>query len=148
MEAMKCGLTSEMILVRFDPGERLLEGLRELIRTEGIRMGLVVSGIGTLSDCRLHQAIAGYPPNLMTRRQEYLELKGSYEIASIQGIIADGEPHLHITVCEGHQTVAGHLEDGCVVMGVAEVAILRGEGPPLLRVIRGPEKIKQLTADA
>jgi len=146
MEAMKCGVTSEMILVRFDPGERLLEGLRELIRTEGIRMGLVVSGIGTLSDCRLHQAIAGYPPNLMTRRQEYLELKGSYEIASIQGIIADGEPHLHITVCEGHQTVAGHLEDGCVVMGVAEVAILRGEWAPLRRAIRRPEKIKQLTA--
>jgi hypothetical protein len=146
METMKCGLTSEMILVRFDPGERLLEGLRELIRTEDIRMGLVVSGIGTLSDCRLHQAIAGYPPNLMTRRQEYLELKGSYEIASIQGIIADGEPHLHITVCEGHQTVAGHLEDGCVVMGVAEVAIVRGEWAPLRRAIRGPEKIKQLTA--
>jgi Plants and Prokaryotes Conserved (PCC) domain len=62
MEAVKCGLTSEMILVRFDPGERLLEGLRELIRAEGIRTGLVVSGIGTLSDCRLHQSVAGYPP--------------------------------------------------------------------------------------
>jgi predicted DNA-binding protein with PD1-like motif len=148
MEAMKGGLTSEMILVRFDPGERLLEGLREVIRAEGIRLGLVVSGIGTLSDCRLHQAVAGYPPNLMTRHQEYLELKGSYEIASIQGIIADGEPHLHITVCEGSRTIAGHLEDGCVVMGVAEVAMLRSEGAALRRVIRGPEKIKQLTAGA
>jgi predicted DNA-binding protein with PD1-like motif len=145
MEAIKCGLTSEMILVRFDPGERLLEGLRDVIRAEGIRMGLVVSGIGTLSDCRLHQAVAGYPPDLMTRHQEYLDLKGSYEIASIQGIIADSEPHLHITVCEGRQTVAGHLEDGCVVMGVAEVAILRGEGGSVRRVIRGPEKIRQLT---
>ena len=65
---------------------------------------------------------------------------------AVQGIIADSEPHLHITVCEGRQTVAGHLEEGCVVMGVAEVAILRGEGVPLRRVIRGPEKIKQLTA--
>jgi predicted DNA-binding protein with PD1-like motif len=148
MEAMRCGLTSEMILVRFDPGERLLEGLRDVIRAEGIRLGLVVSGIGTLSDCRLHQAVAGYPPNLMTRHQEYLELKGSYEIASIQGIIADGEPHLHITVCEGSRTIAGHLEDGCVVMGVAEVAMLRSEGAALRRVIRGPEKIKQLTAGA
>jgi hypothetical protein len=31
---------------------------------------------------------------------------------------------------------------------VAEVAILRGEAVPLRRVIRGPEKIKQLTAAA
>jgi len=146
MEAIKRGLTSEMILVRFDPGERLLEGLRELIRAEGIRTGLVVSGIGTLSDCRLHQSVAGYPPNLMTRHQEYLELKGSYEIASIQGIIADGDPHLHITLSEGSHTVAGHLEEGCVVMTLAEVAILRGEGAPIRRVIRGPEKIKGLTA--
>jgi hypothetical protein len=146
MEAVKCGLTSEMILVRFDPGELLLEGLRELIRAEGIRTGLVVSGIGTLSDCRLHQSVAGYPPNLMTRHQEYLELRGSYEIASIQGIIADGDPHLHITLSEGSHTVAGHLEDGCVVMTLAELAILRGEGAPVRRVIRGPEKVKQLTA--
>jgi predicted DNA-binding protein with PD1-like motif len=135
-----------MILVRFDPGERLLEGLRDLIRAEGIRTGLVVSGIGTLSDCRMHQAFAGYPPNLLTRHQEYLELKGSYEIASIQGIIADGQPHLHLTICEGSQTIAGHLEDGCVVMTTAEVAILRGEDSPVRRVIRGPAKINQLTA--
>jgi predicted DNA-binding protein with PD1-like motif len=147
VEAIKCRLTSEMIMVRLDPGERLLEGLREVIRAEGIRTGVVVSGIGSLSECRLHQVVAGYPPNLMTRHQEYLELKGSYEIASIQGIIADGEPHLHLTVCEGSHTVAGHLEDGCVVLGVAEVAILRAEDTPVRRVVRGPEKIKQLTAN-
>jgi predicted DNA-binding protein with PD1-like motif len=75
-----------------------------------------------------------------------VELKGSYEIASIQGIIADGEPHLHLTVCEGNQTVAGHLEDGCVVLGVAEVAILSAGGAPVRRVVRGPAKINQLTA--
>lgn len=147
MEAIKCRVTSDMILVRFDPGERLLEGLREVIRAEGVRTGVVVSGIGSLSVCRLHQVVAGYPPDLMTRHQEYLEIKGSYEIASIQGIIAEGEPHLHLTVCEGSHTVAGHLEDGCVILGVAEVAMLRVEGTPVRRVIRGPEKIKQLTAE-
>jgi predicted DNA-binding protein with PD1-like motif len=146
VESIKCTLTSEMILARFDPGERLLEGLRELIRAEGIRTGLVVSGIGTLSDCRLHQSVAGYPPNLLTRHQEYLEFKGSYEIASIQGIIADGEPHLHLTISEGDHTVAGHLEDGCVVLTLAEVAILRAGAAPVRRVVRGPEKIKRLTA--
>jgi predicted DNA-binding protein with PD1-like motif len=146
VESIKCTLTSEMILARFDPGERLLEGLRELIRSEGIRTGLVVSGIGTLSDCRLHQSVAGYPPNLLTRHQEYLEFKGSYEIASIQGIIADGEPHLHLTISEGDHTVAGHLEDGCVVLTLVEVAILRAGAAPVRRVVRGPEKIKRLTA--
>jgi predicted DNA-binding protein with PD1-like motif len=147
VEAIKCRATSEMILVRFDPGDGLLEVLREVLRAEGVVTGVVVSGIGSLSRLRLHQVVAGYPPNLMTRRQEFLELKGSYEIASIQGIIADGEPHLHLTVCEGERTVAGHLEDGCVVLGVAEVAILRAEAASVRRVIRGPERIKQLTVE-
>jgi uncharacterized protein len=146
MEAFKCGLTSEMILVRFDPGELLLEGLRDVIRAEGIRMGLVVSGIGTLSDCRVHQSVAGYSPNLLTRHQDYLEFTGCYEIAAIQGIIADGDPHLHITLCEGSRTVAGHLEERCKVMTLAEVAILRGMEAPIRRVFRGPEKIKGLVA--
>ncbi len=146
MEAIKCHLTSEMILVRFDPGEDLLKGLREVIRAEGIRTGVVVSGIGTLSDCRFHHAVAGYPPDLMTRHQEYFELKGSYEIASVQGIIADGQPHLHLTLCDKNHTVAGHLEDGCVVLAIAELAILRADGASVRRVVRGQEKINQLTA--
>ncbi len=146
MEAIKCRLTSEMILVRFDPGEDLLQGLREVIRTEGIRTGVVVSGIGTLSDCRFHQAVAGYPPDLMTRHQEYVELKGSYEIASVQGIIAEGQPHLHLTLCDANHTVAGHLEDGCLVLAIAELAILRADDTPVRRVVRGKAKINQLTA--
>lgn len=146
MESIKSRLVSEMLLVRFDPGELLLEGLRELLRAEGVRTGVVISGIGTLSDCRLHQSVAGYPPNLLTRHQDYLEFKGSYEIASIQGIIADGEPHLHLTICEGERTVAGHLEEGCVVMTLAELAILRIDGAPIRRLVQGEAKIKQITA--
>ncbi|HTU01715.1 MAG TPA: PPC domain-containing DNA-binding protein, partial [Candidatus Sulfotelmatobacter sp.] len=140
--------TSEIILVRFDPGELLLEGLREVIKAEAIGTAVVVSGIGTFSDCRIHQSVAGYPPNLLTRHQDYLELKGCYEIAAIQGIIANGEPHLHVTLSEGHSTIAGHLEDGCRVMTLAEIAILRVEGVPARRKCRGPERIRQLTAEA
>ena len=124
METIKGSLSSELILARFDPGEKLLEGIRDLIKQEHLHTGVVVSGIGTLSDCRVHETVAGYPPNLMTRHQHYRELKGSYEIASIQGIIADGEPHLHITLCEGDTTVAGHVEEGCIVL------TLGGTGDP------------------
>ncbi len=144
---MRSRLTADMILVRFDPGELLLEGLRELIKSEDIRMGVVVSGIGTFSDCRIHHSVAGYPPDLMTRHQHYIELKGSYEIAAIQGIIADGEPHLHVTLCEGDKTIAGHLEDGCKVLTLAELAIVKADAGRVRRVARGPARIRQLTAE-
>jgi len=147
MEAIRTRLASEVILVRFDPGELLLERLRELLATEKIRTGIVVSGIGTFSDCRIHHSVAGYPPNLLTRHQHYIELKGSYEIAAIQGIIADGEPHLHVTLCEGDKTIAGHLEDGCKVLTLAELAILKADAGHIRRVSRGAAKIRQLTAE-
>ena len=147
MEAIRSRLTSEVILVRFDPGELLLERLRELLATEKIRTGIVVSGIGTFSDCRIHHSVAGYPPNLLTRHQHYIELTGSYEIAAIQGIIADGEPHLHVTLCEGDKTIAGHLENGCKVLTLAELAILTADSGRIRRVSRGAAKIRQLTAE-
>jgi len=147
VEVIRGRLTSELLLVRFDPGELMLEGLRELLKAEDIRTAIVVSGIGTFSDCRIHHSIAGYPPNLMTRHQHYTEMKGCYEISAIQGIIADGEPHLHVTLCEGEKTIAGHLEDGCRVMTLAEIAILRADAGKARRVTRGPAKIRQLTAE-
>ena len=147
MEAIRSQLTSELILLRFDPGELLLEGIREFLKAEDIRTGVVVSGIGTFSDCRIHHSVAGYPPNLLTRQQHYIDLKGSYEIAAIQGIIADGEPHLHVTLCEGEKTIAGHLEDGCKVLTLAELAILKADAGRLRRLARGPAKIRQLTAE-
>ena len=147
MEAIRSRLTTEMILLRFDPGELLLEGIREFLKAEDIRTAVVVSGIGTFSDCRIHHSVAGYPPDLLTRHQNYIDLQGSWEIAAIQGVIADGEPHLHVTLCEGDRTIAGHLEDGCKVLTLAELAILKADAGRLRRVTRGPAKIRQLTAE-
>jgi len=48
------------------------------------------------------------------------------EIGSISGLIADYEPHLHITVgCREDRAWNGHLEDDSVVLYLAEVCILK-----------------------
>ncbi len=144
MEVIKGKTGAALLLVRFDPGEDLLDGLEAVIRAEGIQSGVVLSGIGSLSRCRLHQTDGGRPPALLGRRQNYLELAGSWELASLQGIIAGGEAHLHLTVGEGDRVYAGHLEKGCLVFALAEVSILAIDAP-IRRELRGPEKIKQLT---
>lgn len=143
MEVIKGKASAEMILVRFDPGEDLLEGLQSLIRAEGIKAGVVLSGIGSLSQCHFHQTNGGHPPVLMTRHQDYVDLTGSWELGSLQGIIAGGEPHLHLTVGEKDRTYAGHLEMGNIVFTLAEVAILVVDAR-VKREVRRPEKIKQL----
>ncbi len=145
MEIIKGEVSSEILMIRFDPGERFLESLRQIIATEEIKTAIVLSGIGTFSTCRFHQCVAGFPPNLLTRHQEYFELNGSFELASIQGIIAAGEPHLHMTIGEGDKVMAGHVEDGCVVLTLLELVLLRADSLPVRRVYSQPEKIKQLT---
>ena len=48
------------------------------------------------------------------------------EIGSISGLIADYEPHLHITVgCRDERAWNGHLENDSVVLYLAEVCILK-----------------------
>ena len=145
MELIKGNVSSELIIIRFNPGEKFLEGLKQIIAEEGIKGGIVLSGVGSLSTARFHQSVAGYPPNLLTRHQEYIEMNGSFELASLQGIIADGEPHLHMTFGEKDTTMTGHVEDGCIVLTLLELAILRADGIPMQRIYSQPEKIKQLT---
>lgn len=144
MEVIKGNVSSEILMIRFDPGEKFLESLKQIIKDERIRTAIVLSGIGTLSTGRYHQCVAGYPPNLLTRHQEYTAINGSFELASIQGVIADGEPHLHMTFGEGEKVVAGHIEDGCVVLTLLELVLLRADAIPVKRIYSHPEKIKQL----
>jgi predicted DNA-binding protein with PD1-like motif len=48
------------------------------------------------------------------------------EIGSMNGMIADYEPHLHMTAgCRDQKTYTGHVEQGCVVLYLAEVLIMR-----------------------
>ena len=144
MEIIKGNCTTELVCIHFKPGEKFLEGLKEVIEKENIRAGVILSGIGSFSTCHIRQTNCGTPPNLETRCQDYYKFDGSVELSSVQGLIADGEPHLHVTVSEHYKTIGGHLEEGCIVLTLAEVVILKANELPVTRVVR-PPKLKQLT---
>lgn len=113
------------------PGDLLLESIREFIKDQGIRDGAVLTGIGSLSECRLHWPVkAEYPPT-----DKFGTFKGALEVTGIQGIIADGEPHLHMMVAEGGDARAagGHMEEGCKVLYLVELTIAEFDGPPMTR---------------
>ncbi len=113
------------------PGDLLLESIRDFIKEQGIKDGAVLTGIGSLSECRLHWPVkAEYPPT-----NKFGTFQGALEITGIQGVIADGEPHLHMMVAESGDSRAagGHLEDGCKVLYLAELTIAEFDGPPMTR---------------
>ena len=116
------------------PGEPLLENIERFIKEKGILHGVVLSGIGTLDRCVLHMVMTtGYPPVEHFARWEDKAL----ELASIQGFIADGKPHLHAVVSDNERTWAGHLETGCRVLYLAEVVIAELSGLSLERAPDG-----------
>jgi predicted DNA-binding protein with PD1-like motif len=131
----------EVITVCLDPGEKILESIREVITQHDIRNGVVVSGIATTKRLTMHYIEhTDFPPD-----NAFYSVDKPLEVGSIGGIIADGEPHLHVVA--GHadtQCWVGHLEDDSVVAYLAEICILKFNGLEMTRHLDEERKISLL----
>jgi predicted DNA-binding protein with PD1-like motif len=129
MELFTGGSITEVLAIRLDQGEDVLESLSAIARERDIHTGVVISGIGTLDRARVHHIThTGYPST-----DAFVEYEGPIELLSIDGIIADHVPHLHTCISIKETTYMGHLEPGCRVLYLAEIAIARLEGMRLCR---------------
>jgi len=107
--------------VRLDKGDDVLSCINDFIHKEKIEDGVVVSGIGTLDQCVLHFVTHIDDASKMYFR-EWNDT--ALEVASIQGIIADGTPHLHMVVSDENTAWGGHLEPGCRTLFLCEIIIV------------------------
>jgi predicted DNA-binding protein with PD1-like motif len=130
-KASSAGKIKRVFRLGLGPGDSLLESIRDFIRENKIKDGAIMTGIGSLSECRLHWPKEPvYPPENV-----FATFKGALEITSLQGIIAESEPHLHIILAEkgDTRTLGGHLEDGSKVLYLAEITIAEFDGPAMTR---------------
>jgi len=142
MKAFSGGTFGKIHVLRLDRGDYLLEGIESFVKSENIGNAVVVSGIGTLDRCVLHMVMTtGLPPVNHFEKWEDKPL----EIASIDGIIADGSPHLHMVVSDHQYAYAGHLEHGCRVLYLCEIAIAEMGGFGFGRT-KNKDGILELTA--
>jgi len=140
MDIFPSGRITEVIALRLDQGEDVLASIEAAAKKHDIHTGVVLSGIGTLDRARLHHITrTGYPSV-----DEFVEHEGPIELLSVQGLIADYVPHLHTCISIKEQTYMGHLEPGCRVLYLAEIAIGRLEGVRLRRVTNPKTGINQL----
>jgi len=131
-----------IFILSLDPGDFVLESIKELIRKENVKDAIVISAIGTFDQYRMHYILTtGFPPK---NKFEHWKDK-PLELAHIGGIIANGEPHLHVVVSDPEKAYAGHLEEGCRVLYLAELAIIEVKGLNLKRV-RDEKQIQRLTS--
>jgi predicted DNA-binding protein with PD1-like motif len=127
------GNVQDVIRIRLDRGDLLLETILDTIKTYDIQDGAVLTAVGSLQECTYHGVVtlAEKPEQKFTTRKEAME------ILNINGIIAAGEPHLHMTLSTTSGAFGGHLEKGCKVLYRAELTIARFSG---VRLARTPNK--------
>jgi predicted DNA-binding protein with PD1-like motif len=119
------------VVVRLERGELLLESLREIVRGEGIRNGVILSGFGSLDRSAFTGLLSGeYPATRFHRDRR----TGGIEVLNVTGVIADYHVHAHLTLCQRDRAFGGHLDEGCRVLSLCEIVLAEVKGVKLKRL--------------
>lgn len=112
-------------VMRVDPGEEILEKLKELCEREDIRAGSAV-GLGAAN-----RAVVGLF-DTVNKVYKKKELAGPMEITSLVGNIStkDGETylHFHVNLCNENMEIMGGHMNACYVSATAEITVTKLEG--------------------
>jgi predicted DNA-binding protein with PD1-like motif len=122
-----------VVVLSLGYGDLLLESIRQVAREADIHTGVVMTGIGSLTHGHIHAVVSsGFPP-----QDKFYQLEGPLEVVGYGGVIANYEPHLHINLMDvAGRYYGGHVEEGCAVLTLQEISILRLPDLRLTRRLR------------
>ena len=106
---MEYGKEGNLIILKLDLNEGILESIEEVCEKENVKNGIITSGLGAAVDLEV-----GYLKGKEFIKMLY-EKRG--EIVSIVGSISQEEPHFHVHISfadEEHRVHGGHLFSGKV----------------------------------
>ena len=105
--------------LRLHRGADLMESIRGLCREKNIDAGVVLSGVGCISEGRIRDASG------VTIRK----IDEHCEIVSLNGTVSKTRCHVHIALSkEDLSTIGGHLCPGCIVNTTCELIIAQIPG--------------------
>ena len=110
--------TGDVILLHLGKGDDMLQCLNQAITEHKIKNGAVVSMIGTLDKARYH----------MIQTTEEDPTNGFYTVEGPIEVAAG-----HICMATPETSYLGHLEEGCRVLYLAEIAIEKYSDEELTR---------------
>jgi predicted DNA-binding protein with PD1-like motif len=152
LEGIGRGQMNRIVMGKLGMDIDLLQGIEELVKREGVRTGVILSGIGALKKA-IFRNLKILPTDLKVEKHHrlYLELEQPMEIVSLTGWMAtreDGEVEVHAhfsasTVVEDKVvTLGGHLISGIVtsikvvvVIGVIEESNIKAGLDPRINQI-------------
>ena len=126
MEFASLSLESIHIL-RIDPGEDVLESVQRFLQEANVRQAVVLGGYGTLGAYHLHWVTH----NRIPTENAFGRGEGGIEILSMNGLVVNGAPHIHVTLSTQDGAFGGHLEPGCTAYVVCQVFLAEVHGVTL-----------------
>ena len=116
-------------ILRIDPGEDVLASLRKFLAGAGVKQAVVMGGYGTLAAHHLHWV----KHNRLPAENHFEKGQGGIEILAMNGLVVEGEPHVHVALSTPAGAYGGHLEEGCITYVLCEVFLAEVEGVALTR---------------
>jgi len=129
----RVGKGGKVIVTRLKPNNDLLQSIKSLVEKEGIKAGVILSGIGLLKKASIRNCkVLPKEFPITDANRSFLTFQKPLEILSLSGNISEvkGEPlvHAHITLSyvEGEEisVIGGHLIEGCLTFGFVEIFIM------------------------
>lgn len=114
------GEFDHILVLRYKYKSDLLQGLKKSVKEEGIVNGVILSGIGSVTNYHIHSVSNSEFPsqNIYIRDSD-----SPADLASINGYIIDGRVHAHVTLTNEDGAFGGHLEEGTTIFTFAIVTI-------------------------
>ena len=130
-----------VVIVSLGHGDLLRENLCQVAREADIHTGVLMTGIGSLTFGRIHIVTS----NDMPAPIETWDIEGPLEVVGFRGLIINYQPHIHISMLDKvGKYYGGHLEDGCRILTVSEISILRLPDIRLVRTFRDGNEVELL----
>ena len=116
-------------ILRIDPGEDVLSSVQQFLEKSALKQAVVMGGYGTLAAHHLHWV----KHNRIPAENVFGKGEGGIEILSMNGLVVDGMPHIHVTLSTPEGAYGGHLEPGCTAYVLCEIFFAEVEGVRLAR---------------
>lgn len=114
------GTFQRIIVFRFKHQTDLLAGIEKLVKTHGIKNGVILSGIGSVMNYHVHAVSNRTFPS----KNIYIkDTQSPADLIGMNGYIVDGRVHAHMTLADSEKAFGGHLEPDTHVFTFAIITI-------------------------
>jgi predicted DNA-binding protein with PD1-like motif len=110
---------TRIVMVRINPGDDILLGIREAVKQHAIRNAVILTGFGSVRHSHFHVVMS----NDLPPAESYPKSTQPLDIVAIGGMIIDGRVHAHIDFSDERNGFGGHLEEGCLALTFTVVAL-------------------------